>query len=311
MEHRDEALTEYLEHVVEEELQVHHEGSMPSYMEQIGKADKDLVGVAVMDVNGECRQAGNAQEAFPLESTSKVLSLALALEDCGAEAVFQSVGKEPTGEPYHAIAALQEGDRGVPPNPMINAGAIVATSMIHGRDGDERFARLLHFIRTLANDLELAFNQAMFEAEEKDLNRALFYYMRSHQVIEGSEDDHLVPYLKQTSIEMNCVDLARIGAVLANQGRDPDSGEPLIRPENVRILLTLMFTTGMYGGSGEFAVDVGIPAKSGLSGAILAVVPGRMGLGLIGPALNERGNSIAGVRILKRLSTRWGLGVFS
>lgn len=200
---------------------------------------------------------------------------------------------------------------GIPSNPMINAGAIVTTAMIRGRDGEERFDRIRDFFRRLAGNPALDYDRAMFEAEDKDLNRALFYYMRSHDVLQGSEEDLLVPYLKQTSIEMNCRELSRIAAVLANAGRAPESGERLIGEETVRIVLTLMFTTGMYDQSGRYAVEVGMPSKSGVSGAILAVAPGRMGFGVIGPALNEHGNSVAGLRLLEALSSRWRLGVFA
>lgn len=311
MDRINEDIEAYLEKVVKEELEVHHKGSMPSYMEKLGKPNQDLVGLCAMSTEGRTKQAGNATELFPLESASKPLSLALALEDNGPEEVFRHVGKEPSGDPYHSIAALEEGEKGVAPNPMINAGAIACMSLVKGKDGEERFGRLLNFIRKLADNPAIDYNREMYDNEDKNLNRALFYYMRNHDVIEGTEEEKLLPYVKQSSIELTCIDLARIAAVFANKGRDPVSGERLISEQNVRIVLTLMFTTGMYDASGSFAVDVGIPAKSGISGAIMAVVPGRMGFGLVGPALDEHGNSIAGVRILRSLTMRWQLGVFS
>lgn len=310
MECIDEAQARVLNEIVTEENENRHESEMPSFTEE-GEKDQELVGIAVMGAEGSNAQAGNTDQRFPLESVSKALTLALALEDVGAEALFERVGMEPSGDPYHSIATLEEGEMGVPSNPMINAGAIVTTAMIKGRDGDERFTRLRDFFRRLAGNPSLDYDQAMFEAEDQDLNRALFYYMRSHDVYAGSEEDLLVPYLKQTSIELDCRDLARIAAVLANRGRDPKSGERLIGEETVRIVLTLMFTTGMYDQSGRFAVEVGVPSKSGVSGAILSAVPGRMGIGVIGPALNDHGNSVAGLRMLKRLSRQWQLGAFA
>jgi len=311
MERIDEDITDYLVKVVEEEQQVHHDGVTAEGMDANGKPDRERFGVCAISTRGMIRKAGNADGAFPLESTSKAISLALALEDNGAEAVFRHVAKEPTGDPFHSVATLEEGERGVPSNPMINAGAIAVTALIKAEDGEQRFERLLGFIRRLADNPRIDFNRKLYEAEDKDLNRALFYYMRDHGVVKGSEEDMLVPYVKQSSVQMDCADLARIAAVLANKGRHPDTGEQLISKETVRIVLTLMFTTGMYDASGQFAVDVGIPAKSGISGAIMAVVPGRMGLGVIGPALDESGNSIAGVRMLRKLTTRWQLGVFA
>jgi glutaminase len=229
----------------------------------------------------------------------------------GTEALFERVGMEPSGDPYHSIATLEEGEMGIPSNPMINAGAIVTTAMIRGRDGEERFERLRDFFRRMAGNSTLDYDPAKFEAEDQDLNRSLFYYMRSHDVLKGSEEDLLAPYLKQTSIELDCQDLARIAALLANGGRDPGSGEQLISEETVRVVLTLMFTTGMYDQSGRYAVEVGMPSKSGVSGAIMAVAPGRLGFGVIGPALNDHGNSVAGLRMLRSLSQRWQLGVFA
>ncbi|MFQ3788374.1 glutaminase A [Halomonas sp. A29] len=310
MEGIDKMMSEYLSETLARDREYRHENERPSFTEE-GEADRERVGIAVMGAEGSLAQAGCVEQRFPLESVSKALTLALALEDVGAEVLFERVGMEPSGDPYHSMATLEEGEVGVPSNPMINAGAIVTTAMIKGRDGEERFARLRDFFRRLAGNPSLDYDPAMFEAEDQDLNRALFYFMRSHDVLEGSEEDLLVPYLKQTSIEVNCLDLARMAAVLANRGKDPESGERLIGEETVSLVLTLMFTTGMYDQSGRYAIEVGVPSKSGVSGAILAVVPDRMGLGVIGPALNEHGNSVAGLRILKQLSQQWRLGMFT
>lgn len=306
----DDIMSETLSATLAREREYRHESERPSFTEA-GEEYRELVGIAVVGAEGSLAQAGSADQRFPLESVSKALTLALALEDVGPEVLFERVGMEPSGDPYHSMATLEEGEVGVPSNPMINAGAIVTTAMIKGRDGEERFARLRDFFRRLAGNPSLDYDQAMFEAEDQDLNRALFYFMRSHDVLEGSEEDLLVPYLKQTSIEVNCLDLARMAAVLANRGRDPESGERLIGEETVRIVLTMMFATGMYDQSGRFAVEVGVPSKSGVSGAILAVAPGRMGFGVIGPALNDHGNSVAGLRMLKQLAQQWQLSVFA
>ena len=310
MECIDEAKIRSLNEIVARERAYCHESEMTPFTEQ-GEELKELIGIAVVGEEGRLAQAGSAEQRFPLESVSKALTLALALEDVGAEALFERVGMEPSGDPYHSIATLEEGEMGIASNPMINAGAIVTTAMIKGSNGEERFVRLRNFFRRLAGNPSLDYDQAMFEVEDQDLNRALFYYMRSHDVLQGTEEDLLVPYLKQTSIELDCRDLARIAAVLANRGRDPASGERLIGEDTVRIVLTLMFATGMYDQSGRFAIEVGVPSKSGVSGAILAVVPGRMGFGVIGPALNEHGNSVAGWLMLKQLSRQWRLSQFA
>ncbi len=311
MDRIDEDIAAFLDQVVEEEYDGDHEGAIDQCMSRRGHDDKNMFGICAVDSTGAIKQAANAEGTFPIESAAKPLALALALEDCGAEEVFKHVSCEPRGDPYHSIAALEEGRKGVPANPMITGGAIATTAMIHGSNGEERFTRLREFIRTLADNPEIDYDPQVLEGESIDLHRALFYYMRNHGVVRGNEEDKLLPYVRMTAMTMNCIDLGRIAAVLANGGRAPGSNRQLIGEDNVRIVLTLMCLTGMYEGSGRYAVDVGIPSKSGISGAIMAVVPGRMGFGVIGPALDEQGNSIAGVRMLSKLARRWKLSVFA
>lgn len=311
MDSIQENIEAFLDQVVEEEQDADHDGAINACMRRLGRTDKDTFGICAVDTSGRVKHAANAKEVFYIESASKPLSLALALEDCGAEEVFRHVGKEPNGDPYHSVAALEEGLKGVASNPMITAGAIAVTGLIHGGDGEERFSRLRDFVRTLAGNPEIDDDPAMLEGESLDLHRALFYYMRDHDVVQGNENDILVPYARQTALTMNCIDLGRIAAVLANRGRLPGSSQQLIKEENVRIVLTVMLLTGMYEASGRYAVDVGIPSKSGVSGAIMAVVPGRMGFGVMGPSLDDAGNSIAGVRMLGKIARRWNLSVLA
>lgn len=312
MDRIDEDMAACLEQVVQEEAGRDHDGGMATTLEVIGKGSPELFGICAVGDGSAASKAGDADEPFPVESVAKALTLALALEDRGLPKVLERVDVEPEGDPYHTIASLEEGAqaKGMPSNPMVNAGAIAVVSLVKGADGDERFARIREFARALAGNPRIDYNRRLFETEDKDLNRALFYYMRSHDVVQGSEEDVLMPYIKQGALEMDCTDLARCAAVLANGGRDPASGTRLVSAETVRIVLTLMFTTGMYQGSGRFSVDVGIPAKSGVSGALMAVAPGRMGFGLIGPSLDADGNSIAGVRMLRQVVERRKLRVF-
>lgn len=310
MERINEDISAYLAKVIEEEQQKEHDGETATSMQLLGLEDREMFGIAAVGTDGRVEKGAEAATKFPLESVSKALGLALALEDVGEEELFKYVAKEPRGDQFNSVAAIEEGEHGLPSNPMINAGAIVCTAHIKAQDGEERFKRLLQFIRDLAGNQSLDYNEEMYAKLPKDVNRSIFYYLRAQELVEGNEDDCLVPYFKQTAIEMNCVDLARIAAVFANAGRCLKTDKQLVSEKTVRIVLTLMFTTGMYEGSGSFAVDVGVPAKSGVSGAIMAVVPGRMGISTIGPALDEHGNSIAGVNMLKKVIKRWHLGVF-
>ncbi|WP_126787772.1 glutaminase A [Aliidiomarina sedimenti] len=311
MQKINEDISAFMEQVVEEEKAIEHQGERVTTFGVSDSNEHELFGVCAVGLDGKTCCGSNDRVRFPLESTSKALTLALALEDVGHDEFFRHIGQEPRGDAFNSAAAIEEGIHGIPSNPMINAGAIATTAMIHGQNGTERFARILDFVRRLADNDSIDYNHTMYEEEDKDLNRGLFYIMRSHGVLQGREEDKLTPYFKQTSIEMNCVDLARIAAVFANYGRDLKSGKQLISERTVQTVLTLMFTTGMYQASGQYALEVGMPSKSGISGCIMAVAPGRMGLATIGPALDDSGNSIAGVRILKKLAQRWQLGVFS
>ena len=293
--------------------------SFEAFLDQVVKEERDAghdstkgtLGICAVDTSGVVKQAADAEGLFHIQSVSKPLALALALEDRGAEEVFRHVGKEPNGDPYHSIAALEENHKGFASNPMITAGAIAVTGMINGSDGEERFSRLREFVRSLASNPKIDYDPAMLKGDSLDLHRALFYYMRDHGVVKGNEEDTVLVYARQTALTMSCIDLGRIAAVLANKGRVPGSNHQLIKEENVRIVLTVMFLTGMYEASGRYAVDVGIPSKSGVSGAIMAVVPGRMGFGVMSPTLDSAGNSIAGVRMLGKVARHWKLSVFS
>ena len=208
---------------------------------------------------------------------------------------------EPTGDPFNSMIKLETVDPGKPLNPMINAGALVVTHMIKGNSVDERFQRLLGFIRELAGDADITYNDkvARSEFETAYLNRSLCYFLKQHQTITEDVETLMDLYTKQCAIEMNCLDLARIGMIFAMDGVDPQNGKVVI-PENIaRICKTFMVTCGMYNASGEFAIKIGIPAKSGVSGGIMGAVPGKFGIGIFGPALDEKGNSIAGMKLLE------------
>lgn len=192
------------------------------------------------------------------------------------------------------------------------AGALAVTNMIKGESSDEKWHRIIEFVGRLVNDKNVSCNEivAKSEFETSWLNRALCYFMKQHGVINGDVEELIDIYTRQCAIEMNCFDLARAGAVLALDGKDPETYEEVIPSDIARVCKTLMVTCGMYNASGEFAIKVGIPAKSGVSGGILAVVPNKCGIGIFGPSLDKRGNSIAGVKVLEMLSNRNDYSIF-
>ena len=286
-------------------------GKVADYIPALGRANQDDLSVAVYTNEG-CHSAGDVETRFTLQSVSKILTLALAICDLGIERVFAKVGMEPTGDPFHSISKLETQKPSKPLNPMINAGALTVTTMINGKDNDEKLARLLTLVRDMTGNEKITYNQTVADSEFETafLNRALCYFLKQHGVIDGDVEKLIDLYTKQCAIEVNCVDLARIGYVLSNEGFCPITGKAILPEKVARIVKTFMVTCGMYNASGEFAIKVGIPAKSGVSGAILGTVPGKMGIGVYGPALDEKGNSIAGIKFLESFSKRKQLSIF-
>jgi glutaminase len=286
-------------------------GKVADYIPALSDQNPDDLAICIYSIDNESFYAGDHLKKFTLQSISKVITLALVLMDNGEEEVFSKVGMEPTGDPFNSIAKLETNKPSKPLNPMINAGALAVTNMIKGDTVVEKWDRLIEFISHLTGQ-KVTYNEdvAYSELQTANLNRSLCYFMKQHGVITGNVEDLLVLYTKQCAVEMNCVDMAKIGAVFANDGLDPESGKQLISRDVARICKTFMVTCGMYNSSGEFAIKVGIPAKSGVSGGIMGSVPGRCGIGIFGPALDEVGNSFAGVKLLEGLSAKYSWSIF-
>lgn len=286
-------------------------GEVANYIPELDKAKKDALGICIYDIDGNEYFAGDCEEKFTVQSISKIVTLMLAILDNGEEYVFNKVGMEPTGDPFNSIKKLETSSRKKPYNPLINAGAIAVSSMIKGKDVREKFGRLLEFFRKISEDNTLDVNYKIYcgESETGNRNRAMGYFLKSQGIIEGNVEDALNVYFKQCSIEVTAKTLARIGLFLAKNGKT-STGEQIITPRIATIIKTLMVTCGMYDSSGEFAVRVGIPSKSGVGGGIVSVVPGKMGIGIFGPSLDKKGNSIAGVYLLEELSEELNLTIF-
>lgn len=286
-------------------------GTVASYIPELDKAKKDALGLYIIDVNGNEYCSGDWDTKFTIQSISKIVTLMLAILDNGEEYVFSKVGMEPTGDPFNSIKKLETSSRRKPYNPLINAGAIAIASMIKGKDVRDKFQRLLDFLRKISEDETLDVNYKIYcgESETGNRNRAMGYFLKGEGIIEGDVEDALDIYFKQCSIEVTAKTLAKIALFLANNGK-LSSGEIVITPRIATIVKTLMVTCGMYDSSGEFAVRAGIPSKSGVGGGILSVVPGKMGIGVYGPSLDKKGNSIAGVLLLEDLSSELNLTIF-
>jgi glutaminase len=271
----------------------------------------ETFGVALASMDGETFGAGDYNVAFPLQSLSKVFVYGLALEDHGREAVHQHVGVEPSGDAFHTISFDER--RHIPHNPMVNAGALATTDLVKGADGEERLARIVDLLRRCAADDTLEPDQQIFDLEvaSADRNRATAYLMRGEGMIGEDVEGTLALYLKQCSVKVTARDLAVMAATFANGCRNPVSGEQVLSRPAARDLLTVMYTCGMYDFAGEWAYDVGVPAKSGVSGGIMACIPGKMGAGVFSPGLDPYGNSVRGVNVCHEVSERLGLHVFA
>lgn len=285
-------------------------GSVATYIPQLATADPNALGVCVRTAKYQF-YSGDVDVRFTIQSVSKPLVLLLALMDCGTDRVFSKVGKEPSGDPFNSIIRLETYKKQKPYNPMINAGAIAIAGLIRGDSVEVKTERILDFIRVLAHNPDIHINQQVYlsEKETGHRNRSIAYFLKEIGNIEGEPTEILDLYFNQCSIEMTCKDLANIGMVFALDGRSYETGEQLAPAEYVRIAKAYMMTCGMYDGSGEFAINVGLPAKSGVGGGILATAKSKFGIAVYGPSLNEKGNPIAGLKLLKQLSEDYNLSV--
>jgi len=288
------------------------QGVLADFIPRLADVDPDKLAVVVTDVDGNVYSAGDTDQRFTAQSIAKVILLAAALRDKGFEHVFQRVGMEPTGDPFNSIIRLETTVE-KPFNPMINAGAIAVAACLPGASSSERFLRLLTYARELLCSPELVFDEAVFESEvlTGDRNRALAYMMSSIGSVFGDVEDHLSLYFKACALWVNCREISHLASVLACGGVSPVNGKRLIDSFHAKCICSLMATCGMYDASGEFALRVGIPAKSGVGGGIAGVVPGRMGVGTFSPLLDSRGNSICGIKAMECLSAELGLSIFA
>lgn len=305
-------MEELLERLLEECRPYTRQGRVADYIPELAKGNPDSLGVYVIGSEGKHSWAGDCRQMFTLQSVVKPILLLQALLDNGAELVQSRVGVEATGKPFDAINAGEQALDSGHINPMVNMGAIVMCTLIHGSTYEERFQRLLALTGRLAGDENIGIDEAVYRSEKShgSKNRALAYLLKSNGLLTDDVEEVLDCYFRACSIQVNCRGLAHIGAVLSNSGRLPTSNKRVFPSSMARYVNAILMTCGMYDGSGEFAIRVGVPAKSGVAGGIMAVVPTRMGVGIYGPALDQKGNSLAGIRLLERLSRELYLSIF-
>ena len=268
-------------------------------------------GIASTHIDGTYWHYGDCEYPFPLHSISKVFTYALALEDNGREETLKHVGVEPSGDPFNSITFDEVNNR--PHNPMINAGALVAASLVHGGDYEEKVERIVEKMRVYAANPDLHVDEEVLEKElaSNDRNLGLSYIMRNLGMISGDVEENSAVYLSACSVKVTARDLANMAATLAYGGVNPLTGERALSQSILRDVVTVITMCGMYNAAGEWAYDVGIPAKSGVSGGILAFVPNYFGGAFFSPGLDVHGNSVRGINMCRDLSTRFGLHIYA
>lgn len=301
-----------LENLVEECTAYTNEGALANYIPELAKADPNKLGAYILSSDGKHYASGDYMHKFTIQSIVKPILLLQALIDNGAELVTSKVGVEATGKPFDAINVGEQKLNTKHLNPMVNMGAIVMCTLIKGDTYQEKFDRLLSLTRELADNPEIDIDEAVYQSEKKwgNKNRALAYLLKSNGMLDDDVEEVLDCYFKACSISITCKDLANIGFILANRGKRLAKRGRIIPAEYARYVNAILMTCGMYDGSGEFALRVGVPAKSGVGGGIMAVVPTKMGIAIYSPSLDEKGNSVAGIHLLEKLSDRLFLSIF-
>ncbi|WP_297597708.1 glutaminase A [uncultured Cetobacterium sp.] len=303
---------DFLDDAVKRNRGLISQGVVATYIPELAKVDKNYLGVTIAYADGTILSSGDTKIRFAIESISKTVVLALALLDNGEEEVFKHVHKEPSGDAFNSIKKLETEPDHLPRNPFINAGAIMTASLIKGKDPVDKFNRVLEFMRLISEDKTLELGEDIYLSEKKtgDTNRGLAYYMKGQGVLTGEVEDILDVYFKQCSIYVTTESLAKIALFFANGGI-LSTGERIIPKKYAQIVNGLIATCGMYDQSGEYLDNIGIPGKSGVGGGIISPVSSKkLGVAVFGPALDEQGNSVAGIGIMKDISKELDLDMF-
>lgn len=313
--------SQFLEGWLEQFRPYAKEGSCADYIPALALENPNRLAISIIGSDGTEMKAGDTTDKFTLQSVSKIVAFISACMDRGLSYVLERVDVEPTGDTYNSIVRLESHEPGKPFNPMINAGAITVSSMVSGNSSQEKLDNILNLLEKMVGK-KLIVNEEVFQSEWEtaNRNRAIAYFLMDSGYLDCEVEQALEVYLKQCAIEVDVSDLAMIGLVIGNDGYHPILKEQLFPKEVAKLTKALMITCGMYNYSGKFAAFIGLPAKSGVSGAILAAVPSHAslyspfptgcGIGIYGPAIDDIGNSVAGVRLLKHITSEWNMNIF-
>jgi glutaminase len=301
--------TEVLQQIAHELRPVIGQGRVASYIPELARVSPHQFGMAVVTITGEVYTVGDARTAFSIQSISKLFTLVMALQLEG-EKVWTRVGREPSGTPFNSLIQL-EAENGKPRNPFINPGALVCTDILCSRYAVPENA-VVEFLRPLSGNRNVHYDRAVAASERRTAHRnaAMAHLMKAFGNLANDVDDVLDAYCRHCAIEMNCVELARAVTFLAHGGAHPEGQGDILGTSMAKRLNALMLTCGTYDAAGDFAFRVGLPAKSGVGGGIVAVMPGECGICVWSPGLEPSGNSLAGSLALERFTDLTGRSIF-
>jgi glutaminase len=286
-------------------------GKNADYIPYLAQVDSKLFGVAVVTTDNQVYELGDVKYSFSIQSISKVYTLALAMEELGFDKVFQRIGSEPTGRAFNSVLAVVDMPTHTA-NPLVNAGAIATTSLISGKNEDEKWNKILDFYSRVAGEKLVLIDEVYkSEAATNAGNKALAMLLAKYDRIYADPFESVDIYTKQCSVGVNATQLARMGALLANNGKNPATGEQVIRAEDVPYILSTMTMAGLYDRSGAWAWHVGLPAKSGVGGGIVAIVPGKGAIAVFAPRLDEAGNSVKAQKVIEYVGDKLDYNLFS
>lgn len=298
-----------LEEIQQEIQPLFGTGNVANYIPALQRVNPKKFGFAIATPNGDIVSVGDASEPFSIQSISKVFTLTMVFAKHG-ESVWNRVGKEPSGTAFNSLVQL-EYEKGIPRNPFINAGALVITDMLLSDNADP-YKAVLDFLRKTSGNYTIDYNTEVATSEKQQgfRNAALINFLKSHNNIHNDIDKVLDVYFHHCAVSMSCVDLARTMLYFCNHGESPIANERILTVSQSKRLSAVMMTCGFYDEAGEFAFRVGLPGKSGVGGGIVAVIPGKLSIAVWSPELNDKGNSVVGMKALELFTTKTGISVF-
>jgi glutaminase len=302
-------IQQVIDQIYSEVKPLYVKGKVADYIPELKAVSPEYFGISVQTIEGNTFSVGQSSKPFSIQSISKVFGLTLAYKILGPD-IWKRIGKEPSGNAFNSLVQL-EYEQGIPRNPFVNAGALVVSDLILSLYSNPQDT-LIEFVRKISGDCNVSYNQAVAQSEKSTgyRNAALAYFMKSYGNIENTVEDVLDFYFLQCSLEMTSSCLAKSFLYLANHGVVPASGEQVLTVSQAKRLSALMITSGLYNESGDFAYRVGMPAKSGVGGGIVAIIPKKLSVCTWSPPLNEFGNSLVGIEAMEKFTSYLGESIF-